>query len=126
MGARLHRFGMITLQQRYLQFKQSLATGLNRAAVRFQSDIQEQVPIRTGKLRAGYRVNKQATPSDLSVRIGPSERYGANWYPFKARFGKRQAQRPTGARLFGAGRSSAGRRGRVIREEIRRAMREGG
>jgi hypothetical protein len=119
---------MVTLQQRYTQFKQSLATGLNRAADRFQSDIQEQVPIRTGKLRAGYRVNKKATTTDLNVRIGPSERYGADFYPFSdsiRAFGRRQAQRPARARLFGAGPVSAGRRKQVIREEIRRAIREG-
>jgi hypothetical protein len=117
---------MVTLQQRYLQFKQSLATGLNRAADRFQEDIQAQTAVRTGKLRAGYRVNKRATPDDLATRIGPSERYGSNFYPWVNRFGKRQAQRPARARLFGAGSVSAGRRKQVIREEIRRAIREGG
>jgi hypothetical protein len=118
---------MVTLKQVYAQFTQSLATGLNRAADRFAEDITAQVPVRTGKLRAGYRVNGRASLTNLVIKIGPSERYGAKFYPWTNNFGRRQAQRPARARLFGTPDSvHRGRRVAIVKEEIIRAMAETG
>lgn len=85
----------------YRNFNQALADGLNSATRILARDIQDQVPVRTGRLRAGYRVSELAKPGSLHTQIGPSQKYGAKFYPFTQNFGRRQAQRPARVRFFG-------------------------
>lgn len=107
------------LNRLYQNITSNLADALNRSADRFADDIKAQVPILTGKLQKGYRITKKASPNSLSIRIGPSESYGAKYYPFTNNFGRRQAQRPERVRFFGQPESSyQARRIQVVKAEL--------
>jgi len=112
----------------YRQFTQATADGLNAAGQTFVEDIQAQVPVRRGKLRAGYRVTRPAEPGKLAIKIGPSEKYGAKFYPWrsdKQAFGRRQAQRPARTRLFGGPEKVyQDRRAAVAKTEISKKIQE--
>lgn len=108
------------LTRLYKNITSNLADALNRSADRFVEDITAQVPILTGKLQKGYRITKRARPDSLSIRIGPSESYGAKYYPFTNNFGRRQAQRPERVRFFGKPESTfEARRIQVVKTELR-------
>jgi hypothetical protein len=95
---------MFNPRRLYQQFTQKLANGVNAAGEVLVEDIRAQVPVKTGKLRASYRIRRPAQPGNLKAEIGPPPQYGAKYYPFrheKAAFGRRQAQRPPKLRFFG-------------------------
>ena len=122
IAAQYANFFMTSFNQFNSNYKIALAQGANDGAELLLQDIRTQVPVLTGKLRNSYRIER-ATPSKLTSVIDGGTSYGAEYYPFIAQFGRRQAALPPTQRLFAAPGSRV-RRDLSVRAAVERRIQD--
>lgn len=64
--------------------KQSAAIGINNTLQTVLADLKQHVPVRTGRLQAGFLVTQLATADTLQGQIGNPVFYAAAFYPFRS------------------------------------------
>lgn len=68
------------LRQKILQ---GASIGINQTLDAVLADLIANVPVKTGTLRGGFRIEQRATPENLSGRITNSVGYANEHYPYR-------------------------------------------